>query len=96
MAKKLSSKRRKMPAKKVSWAIFVFLYTTVPEKIIVSLISRKQTCISIILVYREAQGNGGTVGSHSSFTYRDGGIPVYCSERRSSVYQQEDNIERRM
>ena len=94
MAKKLSSKRRKMPAKKVSWAIFVFLYITVPE--IISLISRKQTCISIILVYREAQGNGGTVGSHSSFTYRDGGIPVYCSERRASFYQQEDNIERRM
>ena len=84
-----------MLVKKVSWVIFVFLYIAVPQ-IIVSLILQKQTCISIILVYREAQGNGGTVGSHSSFTYRDGGIPVYCSERRASFYQQADNIERRM
>ena len=83
-----------MLVKKVSWAIFVFLYIGV--QIIVSLILQKQTCISIILVYRAAQGNGGTVGSHSSFTYRDGGIPVYCSERRASFYQQADNIERRM
>ena len=92
MAKKLLSKRRKMLVKKVSWAIFVVSYI----EIFVSLILLKQTCINPILVYREAQGNGGTVGSHSSFTYRDGGIPVYCSERRASFYQQEDNIERRM
>ena len=93
MAKKLLSKRRKMLVKKVSWAIFVILYIAV---LIVSSILQKQTCINIILIYREAQGNGGTVGSHSSFTYRDGGIPVYCSERRASFYQQADNIERRM
>ena len=92
MAKKLLSKRRKMLVKKVSWAIFVVSYI----EIFVSLILLKHTYINPILVYREAQGNGGTVGSHSSFTYRDGGIPVYCSERRASFYQQEDNIERRM
>ena len=84
-----------MLVKKVSWAIFVFLYIAVPQ-IFVSLILLKHTCINPLLVYREAQGNGRTVGSHSSFTYRDGGIPVYCSERRASFYQQEDNIERRM
>ena len=92
MAKKLLSKRRKMLVKKVSWVILVFLFIA----IFVSLILLKHTCTNPILAYREAQGDGGTVGSHSSFTYRDGGIPVYCSERRASFYQQADNIERRM